>query len=213
MIGEGRVGLYIDTSTLTICTEDGVREIDLSKDVPDFSADIAECQRIMDAASRRANPDNYNEDGTIKNGIMVDGKRCRLRWVRTKAYNDARNKKVNLQRVESEQRSLQRHILANYVLSLGDEIVVNDYPFQYAAERRKFPEGEDKTPSGRNKKKRKKGVEVGHNAPGMLIALIDRKLKSAGYQGVEKIKLKDIEYNTPGYRHYYAMQFYDKTVA
>lgn len=207
-IGSGKVGVYIDTSSVTICTKDGIISKDLTDSIPDFSEQIAEQQRIMDEASRRANPDNYNEDGTIKHGIMVDGKRRKLNWVRTKAYKDARNKKANLQRVETEQRSIARHILANEILSYGDQIVVNDYPFQYAAMRRKFEEGEELTESGRPKKKKKKGAEIGHNTPATLVMLMDQKLKSAGYQGVEKVKLKDMDYSA-GYRQYYAKMLYE----
>ena len=210
-IGSGRVGVYIDTTSVCICTKDGLIYKDLSEEIPDFQDEIADQQRVMDEASRRANPCNYNEDGTIKHGIMENGKRRRLTWVRTKAYRDARNKKANLQRVETEQRSIQRHILANEILSYGDHIVVNDYPFQWAAMRKKFEEGEEPTESGRPKKKRKKGDEIGHNAPATLVMLMDQKLKVAGYQGVEKIKLKDIDYSA-GYRQYYATKFFEGAI-
>jgi hypothetical protein len=139
---------------------------------------------------------------------MENGKRRRLTWVRTKTYRDARNKKANLQRIETEQRSIQRHILANEILSYGDRVVVNDYPFQWAAMRKQFEEGDEVTESGRPKKKRKKGSEIGHNAPAILVTLMDAKLKAAGYQGVEKVKLKDMDYSA-GYRQYYAAKLYE----
>lgn len=207
-IGTGKVGVYIDTTSVTICTKDGLFSKDLSDAIPDFQDKIAEQQRIMDEASRRTNPDNYNEDGTIKNGVMVDGKRRRLTWIRTRAYKEARDKKANLQRIESEQRSIKRHILANEILSYGDHIVVNDYPFQWAAMRKQYEEGDEVTESGRPKKKRKKGSEIGHNAPAILVTLMDAKLKAAGYQGVEKVKLKDMDYSA-GYRQYYATKLYE----
>lgn len=207
-IGAGNVGVYIDTTSVTICTKDGIIHKDLSEAIPDFQEEIAEQQRIMSEAICRANPDNYNEDGTIKNGIMVDGKRRKLKWVRTYVYNTARNKKANLQRVEREQRYIQRNILANEILALGDHIVVNDYPFQAAAMRVEYPEGEELTESGKPKKKRRRGKEVGKNAPSSLVMLIDSKLKAAGYQGVETVKLKDIDFKE-GYRQYYAKKMYE----
>lgn len=208
-IGKGRVGVYIDTTSVTICTKDGIIHKDLSDKIPDFSEEIAEEQRIMDEASRRANPDNYNEDGTIKNGIMVDGKRRKLTWIRTNAYKNARNRKANLQRIETEQRRLQRNILANEILSFGDEIIVNDYNFQAAAMRRKFEEGDERTESGRYKKKKKAGATIGKNAPAMLVTIIDNKLKAAGYDGVEKKKLSDMDFSE-GYRQYYARMMYEE---
>lgn len=208
IIGKGRVGVYIDTESICIAYKDGVIYRDLSEAIPDYSNEIAEQQIIMCEARRRANPENYNSDGTIKNGIMVDGKRQRLTWIRTRAYKDARNRMANLQRVEAERRTIQRHILANEILSYGDHIVVNDYPFQWASMRKKFEEGDELTESGRPKKKRKKGAEIGHNAPATLVMFLDQKLKSAGYQGVEKVKLKDMDYSA-GYRKYYAKKMYE----
>jgi purine nucleoside permease len=58
-----------------------------------------------------------------------------------------------------------------------------------------------------NEKKKKAGYSVGHNAPAMLVTLIDTKLVSAGYAGVEKAKIKDLE-KEDGYRKRYAREMY-----
>lgn len=208
-VGKGRVGIYIDTTSVTVYCDKGKEYFDLSSDSKADDQKIAELQQYLDSSRRATNPDNFNADGTIKKGLIKDGQRVPLRWKYSNGYKKAKNELANLHRVVAEKRMLQRNILANKIIALGDEVIVNDYPFQYAAMRKKEDEV---SKSGRPLSKKKAGKQIGQNAPATLVALIDQKLKSKGYCGVEKIKLKDVDYNTPGYRDYYAKAMYDNTL-
>ena len=204
-VGKGRVGIYIDTKYATVCTEDGIQVFDLSEGIPNYEAMRADINRYMDTSRRISNPGNYNEDGTIKKGIMENGKRVKLRWHNSNNYYKGRARRSELYRKEAVQRHLQREILSNALLAMGDDFVVNDYPFQVAAMRK---EKEEKYPDGWNKSKKKAGKTIGQNAPATLVSLLDQKLKARGYEGVTKVKLKDVDYTAKAYRETYAKQMY-----
>ena len=204
-VGKGKVGIYIDTKYATVCTKDGVRQYDLSEGILDYEEMRSDVNRYLDTSRRISNPDNYNEDGTIKHGIMENGKRIKLKWNNSNNYYKGKAKLSELYRKERVQRKLQREILSNILLAMGDEFVVNDYPFQLAAMRK---QEDEKYPDGRNKSKKKAGKIIGQNAPATLVALLDQKLKSRGYNGINKIKLKNIDYHTENYREHLASQLY-----
>lgn len=204
--GKGTVGIYIDTSSITCYKkeEDKFYKIDL-KSSANYEEKRNKILQEMDYLRRRNNPDNFNPDGTVKKGIYVEGKKHRLRWYNSNKYTNLKNELANLYRIEQEQRTLDRQIWSNKILELGDTFFVNDYPFQYAAERLKFKEGEELTESGAFKDKSKKGKDIQHNAPATLVMLLEQKVNSRGSEGssLTKIKLKNIDYSE-GYREYYA---------
>lgn len=205
-VGKEKMGIYIDTRTLTIATKDSITTTDIS--FPNIiEEEIADIQRYLDSSRRATNPDNYNEDGTIKKGIVKDGQRLPLKWVYSNSYKKSRNKLANLQRVLAEQRKIRANKIANNIIAIGSEVIINDYPFQQAAMRKQFPEGEEKDENGCFKKKAKAGKIIGENAPAMIVTILDNKLKGRGYQGVTKKKLKDVDYLKDGYRKFYANEF------
>lgn len=205
-VGEGRVGVYIDTTSVTVYSDQGKTYFDLSEGFDVQEEKIADLQRYLDNSRRISNPDNYNPDGTTKKGQMKNGKRVRLQWTYSNEYKKTKDELANLHRMISEKRNLQRNLIANKILKLGCEIVVNDYPFQYAAMRKKEDEFSE---SGKPLSKKKAGKAIGQNAPATLVMLLDQKLKSQGYDGVTKVKLSDIDYSEAGYRDFYAKEFYE----
>ncbi len=211
VIGSGRLGIYIDTTSVTIYDGKNFTEIDLSKEIDDKQEQIAEIQRYMSASSIATNPENFLPDGTIRPGKIVDGRRLPLKWNRSNGYKKARKQKANLNRVVAEQRKISRYELANRILARGDEIVINDYPFQYAAMRKEFEEGEEKTESGQNKSKKKAGKTIGYNAPATLVALMQQKLSAHPNGKIQKIALTltKEDYQAEGYRKVLAKQMYE----
>lgn len=200
-VGHGKVGMYIDTTSVTLALPNGdVQYISLKSDGK-TAAKIAELQRYMEASRRAMNPDNYNEDGTIKKGIWEDGRIRRLHWVESNGYKCAKQKLRNLYRVESENRTLVRQVLANQILSYGDEIVVNDYAFQSAAMRKKVKN----EATGEVEKHKKAGKAIGENAPATLVMLIESKLKAKAGNGITRVKL-DVDFEKEKYREFYAKE-------
>ena len=204
-VGDAKIGIYIDTTSITIATKKGFSVIDI-RIRNDIEEKIAGINRYLDKSRRANNPDNFNEDGTIKKGNIVEGKRVRLTWKNSNSYNKARNKKANLQRVQSEQRKIRANKIANEIMAMGSDIIINDYPFQAAAMRKKFEEGHEKDEKGRHKKRSKAGKAIGENAPAMIVSILDTKLKGRGYAGVTKKKLTNVDYSKEEYRKFYASE-------
>jgi hypothetical protein len=202
-IADGKVGIYIDT-THVVYTTDGKNFTDINLEDKDadayYDARIKELQQYLDNSRRATNPENFNADGTCKKGIWIDGERYRLKWKFSNGYYKGVAELKDLYRVQAENRKLERINIANEILSHGSDIMVNDYPFQAAAMRKKETKKE-------NESKKKAGYAIGHNAPAMLVTLMDTKLKSAGYAGVCRRKIKDLE-KAAGYRERYAKEMW-----
>lgn len=201
-IGDKKVGLFIDTVSITIATEDECKTIRFG-DLHNYKAheeEIADINRYLDISKRISNPENFNENGTIKKGIVKDGVRQRLRWTNSKGYCKARDKKADIQRVDAENRKLDHEILANSIMAYGADITVNKFDFKGAQKRKgSDPKKADGSPAS----KAKAGDKIRDNAPAMLISILNRKLVSAGYGEIKKVPV-EIDKNIEDYRAYYA---------
>lgn len=185
---DGRVGVYVDTRSVTVTSSSGTKRYSLSESNIDYAERAEELQRYMDNSRRATNPDNYNSDGTVKKGIVVDGRRRPLRWNYSKRYLRAKEELAELRRLDRVRRQLHHQMLANEILSLGNDIRVNDYSFSLAAMRSK----EDvMKPNGTPASKKRGGKNIGENAPAMLVDMIEQKLKNYGID-IVRIKLTDV---------------------
>lgn len=174
-IGTGRVGLFVNTNSITVSTEKGIKHYSLSEGLIDYSEEIAELQRYMDNSRRQTNPDNFNSDGTIKKGIMIDGERRPLTWHYSNRYYKAKNRVAELKRLDRVKRELHHQKLANEIVSMGNDIRVNVYPFAKVAKR----STEDKLKKdGSPASKARAGKSIGENAPALLISMIEQKLNN-----------------------------------
>lgn len=202
-IGNQRLGVYIDTTSITVATAEGIKSISIA--FPNNDEDrITKLQQYMDNSRRATNPDNFNDDGTIKNGIFKDGQRHPLHWTYSNGYIKAKNELSDIYRKQAKNRKIRANKIANQIISIGADITVNDYPFQLAAMRKKEDELTEKgTPAS----KKKAGKKIGQNAPATIVTVIDQKLKSRGYSGVVKKKLK-VDYSISEYRQFYANELY-----
>ena len=69
-IGKGDVGLDIGTSTIAIASQTDVKILELADRVQNIENQKRKLLRKMDRSRRATNPDNYNEDGTIKKRVL-----------------------------------------------------------------------------------------------------------------------------------------------
>lgn len=132
----------------------------------------------MDRSRRATNPDNYNEDGTIK---KQGSKKIVLN--KSNHYLKYQNKLKELYRRQADVRKYQHECLANQIISLGDNIYVEKMNFQGLAKKATKTEKNDK---GRFKRKKRFGKSIGNRAPSMLLSIINRKLT---YYGKSLIKI------------------------
>ncbi len=207
-IGDKKLGIYIDTVSVTVTDGENTVTIDLRFE-NDREEEIGDLYRYMDTSKRISNAENFNEDGTIKKGLIEQGRKIPLKWNYSHGYINARNQLANIKRIHAEQRRIRANIIANSVLEMGSDIRINDYNFQIAAHRRKLKEDERLTKDGKNKRKKKGGKNIIENAPATIVNLLDTKLKARGYDGVKKYKIS-VDNTMDDYRSFYAKQLLDK---
>ncbi|WP_205417569.1 transposase [Paraliobacillus quinghaiensis] len=164
-----RVGLDIGTSTIAICSEDQVKLQELAPNCIYSEKELRRIQRKMDRSKRSMNPNNFNENGTIKKG--------KLNWVYSKKYEELREKRKEIYRKITVQRKMSHEKLANVILSFGSDVRVETMRFQSLQKRAKNPTRNKK--NGKINCKKRFGKSIAKRAPAMLLTIIDRKL---GYQ-------------------------------
>lgn len=167
-IGQGDVGIDIGTSTIAYSSATDVKILELADKVQNIEDQKRRLLRKMDRSRKAINPDNYNEDGTIKS----QGSK-KVIWNKSNHYIKYQNRLKELYRKQKDVRKYQHECLANQIISLGDTIYVETMNFAGLAKRAKKTE---KNSKGRFKRKKRFGKSIANRAPAMLLEIINRKL-------------------------------------
>lgn len=190
-IAQGRVGIDIGPRTAAIAAADRVELVELADRIDDNHIRKCELQRKLDTSRRRANPEQFNPDGTIRRYP----KGQRPRWIKSKNYVELQGKIRELERKNAAIRKYQHTCLANHILSLGTEVYVENMNFSGLQHRAKETE---RTASGRYKKKKRFGKSLAQKAPSMFLSILESKLKSVSggqYQEVVTTSFKASQYD------------------
>lgn len=190
-IGVGNVGLDIGTQTIAISSNTDVKLLELADRVQNIENDKRKIQRYLDRSKRANNPDNFNEDGTVKK----QGNK-KVVWIKSNRYTKAQNMLKELHRKQADIRKLQHEILSNYIISLGDKIYVETMNFKGLQRRAKNTTINENT--GKINKKKRFGKSLANKAPAMLIDIINRKLH---YFDKYLIKINTREVKASQYNH------------
>ena len=190
-LGVGDVGLDIGTQTIAISSKIDVKIYELADRVTNIENQKRILSRKLDRSRRVCNPNNYNEDGTIKK----QGNK-KVTWVKSNHYIKTQNQLKELYRKQADIRKLQHEILANEILEQGDNIYVETMNYAGLQKRAKKTEKNDK---GKFKKKKRFGKSLANKAPAMLLTIIDRKLK---YYDRQLIKIDTYAVKASQYNHF-----------
>ena len=190
-IGQGDVGLDMGTSTIAIASQSDVKILELADRVQNMENQKQKLLRKMDRSRRTTNPDNYNEDGTIKK----QGNK-KVIWNKSNHYIKYQNEVKELYRKQADIRKYQHECLANYIISLGHKVYVEKMNFAGLQKRAKNTEKNEK---GKFKRKKRFGKSLANKAPSMLLTIIDRKLK---YFGEELIEINTDEAKASQFNHF-----------
>lgn len=177
IIGEGRVGIDIGTQSIAIASDHAVHLWKLADQVNSHHDRMLALQRKMDASRRSMNPDNYNEDGTIRRGV-------KLTWIQSKRYKKLSAQVRELQRKNADIRKYQHTCLANYILSLGKQVFVEDMDYR-ALQRRAKKTTKDK--KGRFNRKKRFGKSLANKAPSMFLTILENKLKQLAGEELHRV--------------------------
>lgn len=190
-MGEGDVGIDIGTSTIAYSSVTDVKILELADKVQNIENQKRRLLRKMDRSRRTTNPDNYNEDGTIK-------KHCnkKMVWNKSNHYVKYQNQLKELYRKQAVVRKYQHECLANQIISLGDTIYVEKMNFFGLAKKSTKTEKND---SDKFKRKRRFGKSIVNRAPSMLLTIIDRKLS---YCGKRLIKIDTWDAKASQFNHF-----------
>lgn len=190
-IGNGDVGLDIGTRTIAVSSLSDVKIFELADRVQNIEDQKQKLQRKMDRSRRAFNPFNYNEDGTIKK----QGNK-KLIWNKSNHYIKCQNKLKELHRKQADVRKYQHECLANYIISLGNKVYVEQMSFSGLQRRSKKTEKNDK---GKFKKKKRFGKSLANKAPSLLLTIINRKL---GCYGEKLIEINTFEAKASQFDHF-----------
>ena len=116
--GTGTIGCDIGTQTIAYNSdfEVGLKNLaERGRSIQQNERMERRIYRAMDRSRRAMNPDNYNEDGTVKKG--------KKKWKNSNRYKRLREKHAELCRINAENRHYAINEDVNHLRSLGDVFV------------------------------------------------------------------------------------------
>lgn len=188
----GDVGIDIGTQTVAIVSEKEVKLLELAPEVENIENVKCELMRKMDRQRRRANPNNFNKDGTIRK----QGNK-KVIWIKSKRYINNQNRLKELYRKQSDIRKQSHERLSNYILSLGNRVTVESMNFKGLQAKAKKTTVNKKT--GKFNKKKRFGKSLANKAPSMFLMILDNKLK---YRNSELLKINTYKVKASQYNHF-----------
>ena len=196
-IGEGDVGLDIGTQTIAIASKNDVKIYELADRVQNIENEKLKLLRRLDRSRRKSNPENYNEDGTIKK----QGNK-KVVWIKSNRYVRGQNKLKELYRKQADVRKYQHECLANEILEQGDTVYVETMNYKSLQKRAKNTTVNEKT--GKINKKKRFGKSLANKAPAMLLTILDRKLNYCNKQLIKidtwSVKASQYDHNEDNYK-------------
>ena len=176
--GKGNIGCDIGTQTIayTSNTEVGLENLaERGNSIQHVERQEALILRAMERSRRAMNPNNYNENGTVKKGHK--------RWIFSKRYQKLRQRHQELCRIAAENRVLAIREQVNHLRSLGD-CFITEPPNAKKLQKRANPENPvDK--NRRMKRKKRFGRSIKNRCPGYLQAKAKQLFESTGGMYVE----------------------------
>ncbi|MGN1406364.1 MAG: hypothetical protein ACI4WM_08815 [Erysipelotrichaceae bacterium] len=130
--------------------------------------------RAMDRSRRAANPQNYNDDGTIKKGHKS--------WKYSNHYKKLKIKHSELCRINAVNRQLAINEDANHLRSLGDTFVTEPKNAGKLMKRAKETTKNDK---GKFNRKKRFGKSVMNRCPSGFLTTVEKKFKVTGGTYIE----------------------------
>ena len=172
---ENRVGIDIGTSTVAVVSDNEVFMNELATIKTPYKK-LRKLDRAMDRSRRSTNPQNYNDNGTVKKGYK--------KWNYSNRCLKLKYKRKELFRKIASIRKQNHEQTANFILSLGLDVRVETMRFQSLQKRAKKTTRNKK--NGKINKKKRFGKSIANYAPAMLLEIINRKLK---YQNLDLKKI------------------------
>ena len=166
-LGLGVVGIDPGPSKVAVVSDTEVRVIPLAAGIERDEREARRLMRKLDRSRRATNPDNYNEDGTIRRGI-------KLSFEKSNTYKRAQAQLADTHRKLAAKRKIAHNILANEMLTQGNEFRVEKNSFKSMQSRAKETR---KNARGKNMSKRRFGRSLANYAPSEFLTILENKVR------------------------------------
>lgn len=205
-LGKGEVGIDIGVSTIAVVSEETAIFEPLANDIDKYNQRIIQLQRKLERSRRLSNPNNYNEDGTIK--TQKNGEK--LHWKKTKNYKKIIHQLKHLYRLRNCYVTESHNKVANQIVEMGDTHYVElmnykalqkkvDKPTEQTDKVIELTNKKGETKSVKKCKKKKRfGKSLNNRSPGALLTIINQKLR---YYGKKTISVDIYNYKASQYDH------------
>lgn len=163
ILGVGVVGMDVGPSSIAFVTNKSAELINLADSISNTKAySLIRNERLLgrkiDRQRRAGNPDNYNEDGTVKKGAT--------KWRTSKRQKRSERKLADIRRRLAEIRRCYFGLLTNRIRQYGDVVRLDNDSYK----------GWQRGGYGRS---------IAKFAPGMFVELLEAKFKQTGGQVVK----------------------------
>ena len=186
-MGKGSAGLDPGVSTMSYDSEEGTEMLFLSPDIARYQKAVKNASLVYERRRRLANPQNYNEDGTIKK----DTKDFKKTWKQTKGVLKAlMTLKTAYRKMSEYVRQFNGH-LSNQLLMKISELNEESMDYKALAKRAKSCKRQKKSSVVKNKKgkakpihkytrKKRFGASILKHAPAGFLRMLERKIHRQG---------------------------------
>lgn len=175
--GKGVIGADTGTQTVAYTSDDKVG----LKNLSERGNSIQKSERLerliyraMDRSRRAINPQNYNDDGTIRKG--------KKSWKYSKHYKKLKAKHVELCRINATNRQLAINEDANHLRNLGDIFITEPKNAGKLVRRVKKT---TKNSKGKYNRKKRFGKSIKNRCPSGFQTTIEKKFKVTGGTYIE----------------------------
>lgn len=166
--GDGLIGIDIGVSSLAAVSDIKATLIPLNNmEFSQIDKKIRRLQRKLERSRRILNPQNYNQDSTIKKGV-------RLKWIYSSNYINTLYEIKSLYTLKQTKRKQYHGKITNELLTQGDNAYVENMNFRGLKTRAKETTINEKT--GRYNNKSRFGKQIQNFAPSALLTMYERKL-------------------------------------
>ena len=175
--GKGEIGVDIGTQTFayTSDTEVGLKNLSERGNSIQKSERLERLYyRAMDRSRRATNPQNYNDNGTIKKGHKT--------WKYSNHYKKLKTKHSELCRINAINRQLAINEDANHLRSLGD-VFITEPP--NASKLMKRAKGTTVNSKGKYNRKKRFGKSIKNRCPSGFQVTVTKKFKVSGGTYIE----------------------------
>lgn len=188
-----KAGIDIGISTIAVYSNDNIVFKELDDNIKRIDEEIATLNRKADKLKRLNNPQNFNENGTIKRNT----KKFKKVWHNSNKLRQTYDKIGILYSKRSAKLRQFQNILAKEIVGYGETIYIENMNYKSLAKKSKKTKISKKT--GKYKKKKRFGKSIGIHAPAQLVSIIEMKLS---YEGRQLVKVDNKVIKASQFNHF-----------